>query len=1832
MAGRIELSEQKLGYIRELVNDNDPKEEYKLVQSIGTGTYGEVYKALRLRTKELAAVKIIKVDAKDDILAILQEIQTLRECRHCNIVQYFGSYFRNNKLWICMEFCGGFSMQDIYTNIRRPIDENCIAFVTGETLRGIEYMHRAGRIHRDIKGANILLTNDGEVKIADFGVAARITQTIQRRNSFIGTPYWMAPEVAAVERKGGYDEKCDIWALGITAIEYAELQPPLFDLHPMRALQILGTRSYKPPTLRNKSAWSTKFHSFLKSCLTKSEKKRPNAQALSRHEFITQPHLTRNLTLKLLDLNRNPDRLACPAASVALASPGLPAVKQCPMSTVQGNLLTGNAGVSALMAGLPDAKSASNSVSTSEESKDRTLVHQLDRSSGEKRETYKKRKLSIMSKRPQPPEKMHTPWFVRTASNGSTPAPPSATTPETAQDPLKSVNVLMDVKKPAEYISPVRQANGVLSDIVRENVCNNAPRSLLEAIRIMDELPRPLPAYVSGAPTASPAVKPCKEFGSSPSFVHPSAAVAADSALGFQPSEHLESKVNQSPVPSLGIVRRSTCSSVSDSLVISPSNSNSPCSSSATSCSSASTSPRSSCSSLTMESIHQAELRHNSTRISVQKSSEANANQFFSNAPVSSPEHLLNRYSWSVMPQEHPQTLVSSLAPPESIEKPPSDNVAVSEQVILQDSLDAHFIPIDTSAFLLSPDPSQSVTFERTRAEQQIVASSLEGQMSPFAIDTKVPPSAAPDQPTFSSEGDGDGPSECHSYSEDHEGGCEFGGDDESCKSFVTHGTVTTVDSDSSSADISVCAVASSCPTAMVPDLLTQGLQPINSTSPVEPLRSSSRMAAAPVAAMENPDDWDLSVAGDELLAADGLLHMTRSRPDSISDRISEFGYHIHGSSDGEEEEDDAEDDEFINDERNDVLIPRTVAALNAPFSQEDPFSSRIAYSPSESKEFHAPSVDLLTPSDQQSPTNLNPLLLPNCALAPNEPALRNHYSAKSPAEDLLGTYSLLELHRDKSGEELMSVLRQLKFAQKFAWLSGTSMPTSALETVCTLQTSVVPLNGSSEPARQVLLKSPQPPSSTPNCQGKHFEFGNVGSIDTCCYTSRSLGHDGIVTHSWTTSSSVLHSTPSVLSSAAPTFETVNTDNPAALSVTDVDDRPLILPTILPGVLYEDVLPIDSDFYFEHAATIHSTLVDSAHSVESGIQVLTCPPGNCLRSEVKVLTTTQSSETHLVNEPSFRPQDYQDSVVLSSNCPCMADAALRATKFQINKLLSLPVSFEHSVSQLGDENKWNLVTRSLQCIASSAVATVPAPEVLCLRLDFKSEPRPSSRSSSVNVQLDSLPVSGFVKVKRRNSVSQPSPVVLIPTKQSPAESLIASAKLRDQSRSQPLPFSPGRQNPRFSMVQLTPMDEKPLQDGSRSFASTGLTNAGACFSMIFEGCPLKLNSTASWTNPTTNVQLLLFGTNDGIYYLSLKDKTERSLELLFPRRCLWLSVVRDTMMSLSGRHPQLYSHDLVSLMKLKSQGHAMGGNPSKLGKLTKLFPKRFSPSTKIPDTKGCQRVNVTRSPFNGAKYLCAAIGHTILVMEWFNPISSFIEIKRIVVPGMPSPLLTFDLLILKDCPLPLVCLGVYRHHSKRGREGQRYRLQLIDLNTPNRNDASTALNSSTSSPIGLTCRDRSVPMVEPAPCLSNEEGHGLEFRAECRQRNSSYLPEDMLPVVEVVQLEHNTILVCFQNCAKVIGLHGRIKSSRHRATTFEFEGTIAESIVCLRDSILVFHPHGLLGRSFTGEPTQNIRDEKHIYRLLGCDRKIVVETRPADDPMSNSNVYLLSSYIDSLVQ
>ncbi|XP_056155985.1 mitogen-activated protein kinase kinase kinase kinase 2 isoform X2 [Lampris incognitus] len=283
----------------------DPLHDYELIHRIGCGTYGDVYKARNISTSELAAIKVIKLDPGDDITSIQQEITMMKECKHKNIVAYFGTYHRNTKLWICMEYCGGGSLQDIY-HVTGPLKEKQIAYICRETLQGLYHLHETGKMHRDIKGANILLTERGDVKLADFGVAAEISVSVSKRKSFIGTPYWMAPEVAAVEKKGGYNHLCDIWAVGITAIELAELQPPMFDLHPMRALMLMSKSSFQPPRLKEKTKWSTGFQSFVKMALIKNPRKRPSAETLLQHPFVTQL-LTRNLVIELLDMANNPE-------------------------------------------------------------------------------------------------------------------------------------------------------------------------------------------------------------------------------------------------------------------------------------------------------------------------------------------------------------------------------------------------------------------------------------------------------------------------------------------------------------------------------------------------------------------------------------------------------------------------------------------------------------------------------------------------------------------------------------------------------------------------------------------------------------------------------------------------------------------------------------------------------------------------------------------------------------------------------------------------------------------------------------------------------------------------------------------------------------------------------------------------------------------------------------------------------------------------------------------------------------------------------------------------------------------------------------------------------------------------------------------------------------------------------------------------------------------------------------------------------------------------------------------------------------------------------------
>ncbi|XP_075392924.1 mitogen-activated protein kinase kinase kinase kinase 1 [Tenrec ecaudatus] len=287
--------------------NRDPRDHYDLLQRLGGGTYGDVFKARDKVTGDLMALKMVKMEPDDDVCTLQKEILILKTCRHANIVAYHGTYLWLQKLWICMEFCGAGSLQDIY-QVTGPLSELQVSYVCREVLQGLAYLHSQKKIHRDIKGANILINDAGEVRLADFGISAQIGATLARRLSFIGTPYWMAPEVAAVALKGGYNELCDIWSLGITAIELAELQPPLFDVHPLRVLFLMTKSGYQPPRLKEKGRWSAAFHNFIKVTLTKNPKKRPSATKMLSHQLVSQPGLNRSLILDLLDKLRNPGK------------------------------------------------------------------------------------------------------------------------------------------------------------------------------------------------------------------------------------------------------------------------------------------------------------------------------------------------------------------------------------------------------------------------------------------------------------------------------------------------------------------------------------------------------------------------------------------------------------------------------------------------------------------------------------------------------------------------------------------------------------------------------------------------------------------------------------------------------------------------------------------------------------------------------------------------------------------------------------------------------------------------------------------------------------------------------------------------------------------------------------------------------------------------------------------------------------------------------------------------------------------------------------------------------------------------------------------------------------------------------------------------------------------------------------------------------------------------------------------------------------------------------------------------------------------------------------
>lgn len=267
--------------LSDLISRDNPLQIYRGMKKIGEGAAGEVFVASHTKTGRRVAVKKMDIN-NENVKLLATEIRIMKTSKHPNVVEYVESYIVEEKMWVVMEYMGGGCLTDVLECFDHvQMDEAQISFVTRETLQSLAYTHAHHRIHRDIKSDNILLSDKGEVKLADFGYAAQLTKATNIRNTVVGTPYWMAPELI---RGHDYGTKVDIWSLGIMLMEMAEGEPPYMEFPPLRALFLITTKGIPP--LKDQSKWSRDFHSFLQKCLDTNVENRPEAAELLRHPFL----------------------------------------------------------------------------------------------------------------------------------------------------------------------------------------------------------------------------------------------------------------------------------------------------------------------------------------------------------------------------------------------------------------------------------------------------------------------------------------------------------------------------------------------------------------------------------------------------------------------------------------------------------------------------------------------------------------------------------------------------------------------------------------------------------------------------------------------------------------------------------------------------------------------------------------------------------------------------------------------------------------------------------------------------------------------------------------------------------------------------------------------------------------------------------------------------------------------------------------------------------------------------------------------------------------------------------------------------------------------------------------------------------------------------------------------------------------------------------------------------------------------------------------------------------------------------------------------------------
>lgn len=281
-----------------LIVDENPLDYWILSDQIGCGIYSSIFKAQNKDTGLWAAVKIIENCEIEELDDFLFEAKVLNECKHRNIIEFYEAYYFDESLWILIELCSGGSIESFLSNENSSLSEKEIKYILAETLQALTYLHDSCKIiHRDIKSSNILLTSNGDIKLADFGVSARPNQLCDKfdgRCSFIGSPFWMSPEIlrednSSQANNSHHDYKTDIWSLCISAIEMAFKEPPNNDLDPLGNTQDIEELENRINNLdiidlfesySSLDSWSKGFLNFISACLEIDPVKRPSASDL----------------------------------------------------------------------------------------------------------------------------------------------------------------------------------------------------------------------------------------------------------------------------------------------------------------------------------------------------------------------------------------------------------------------------------------------------------------------------------------------------------------------------------------------------------------------------------------------------------------------------------------------------------------------------------------------------------------------------------------------------------------------------------------------------------------------------------------------------------------------------------------------------------------------------------------------------------------------------------------------------------------------------------------------------------------------------------------------------------------------------------------------------------------------------------------------------------------------------------------------------------------------------------------------------------------------------------------------------------------------------------------------------------------------------------------------------------------------------------------------------------------------------------------------------------------------------------------------------------------